>query len=223
MICNHRLQLSVSAGLFLVIKNRKVSIVSDNDEIVLQNATQLPDSAEFGFFPHNNGLYLRVNRQLFQITGNLQLITEIDEQTQKYLSEQTTTNEKQNDSAPEFQALEENKCNSTVFALSRMGLEKYNKLSEEEKNQVRINDKKTLFPDKMLKKHQLMNVIKLLPDYDLYMAVENNRIQIVNRDFLIIGEIKIDFDFYTGYKNPNYCHGSTSVFSPQLLWCPSQL
>ncbi|CAL5985040.1 Conserved_hypothetical protein [Hexamita inflata] len=216
MICNHRLQLSVSAGLFLVIKNRKVSIVSDDGEIVLQNATELPDSTEFGFFPHNNGLYLRISRKLFQITEKLQLITEVDEETQIYLNEQTTTNEKQNDSAPEFQALEENKCNSIIFALSRLGIETFTKYNQQQKNVVRINDKKILFPDQILKKHQLMNVIKLLPDYDLYLTVENNRIRIVNREFLIIGEIKVDFDFYTGYKNPNYCHGATSVFSPQL-------
>ncbi|CAL5985004.1 Conserved_hypothetical protein [Hexamita inflata] len=220
MTSNHRLQLCVSVDLFLTIKNRKLSIVTQNDEIIFQNEYKLHNSKEIGFFTFENGVYLRNGRQLFQVTEQFDLITEINAQTAKYLNEQITTNvrkKKMGDSATKFSALEENKCNTTVFALSRLAIDKYNKLNEEEeKIQTRINEKKMIFPDKMIGKHQLMNVIKLLPDYDLYMAVENNRIRIVNHEFLVLGEIKVDFDFYTEYQNPNYCNDTVSVFASQL-------
>ncbi|CAL6040819.1 Conserved_hypothetical protein [Hexamita inflata] len=215
MTSNHRLQLCVSVDLFLTIKNRKLSIVTQNGEIIFQNEYKLPNSKEFGFFPFENGVYLRVGRSLFQITEQFELITEVNAQTAKYLNEQITTNGRKTINSTKFSALEQNKYNTTIFALSRLAIEKYYKHNEE-KIQTRINEKKMLFPDKLIGKHQLMNVTKLLPDYDLYMAVENNRIRIVNHEFLVLGEIKVDFDFYTEYQNPNYCNDTVSVFASQL-------
>ncbi|CAL5985066.1 Conserved_hypothetical protein [Hexamita inflata] len=214
MTSYHKLQLCISVDLFLSVKNRKLSIIAGNDDIVLQNEIELPDSLQFRFFPIENSVFLLINQQIFEITGNLQLLDKIDEKAAKYFKEQMITNNIQINSLSsllEFESIDEYKFNTVIFELSRLAIEKYCK----NRKQTQIQEKIMLFPENYIEKHQLMNVIKLLPDYDLYMAIENNRIRIINQDFLIIGEIKVDFDFYTKYKNPNYCNGNISVYAPQ--------
>ncbi|CAL6021149.1 Conserved_hypothetical protein [Hexamita inflata] len=52
--------------------------------------------------------------------------------------------------------------------------------------------------EKYLHDCQLLNVMKLAPNLDVYMAVEDCNIHIINKEKKILHQIKVDFDYYVG-------------------------
>ncbi|CAL6017086.1 Conserved_hypothetical protein [Hexamita inflata] len=57
--------------------------------------------------------------------------------------------------------------------------------------------------EKYLHDCQLLNVMKLAPNLDVYMAVEDGFIHIIDKDRKILHQIKVDFDYYMGKKQSN--------------------
>ncbi|CAL5981891.1 Conserved_hypothetical protein [Hexamita inflata] len=52
--------------------------------------------------------------------------------------------------------------------------------------------------DQYLHDCQLLNVMKLAPNLDVYMAIEDNFIHIINKEKKILHQIQVDFDYYVG-------------------------
>ncbi|CAL6016904.1 Conserved_hypothetical protein [Hexamita inflata] len=52
--------------------------------------------------------------------------------------------------------------------------------------------------DQYLLDCQLLNVMKLAPNLDVYMAIEDNFIHVINKEKKILKQIKVDFDYYVG-------------------------
>ncbi|CAL5981881.1 Conserved_hypothetical protein [Hexamita inflata] len=52
--------------------------------------------------------------------------------------------------------------------------------------------------DQYLHDCQLLNVMKLAPNLDVYMAVEDGNIHIINKEKKILHQIQVDFDYYVG-------------------------
>ncbi|CAL6014704.1 Conserved_hypothetical protein [Hexamita inflata] len=68
----------------------------------------------------------------------------------------------------------------------------------------------------ILNDFQLMNVVKLRADLDLYLAVEDNYIYIVNQEQKIFGKYWVNYDMYPGYHSEKYYEGQLiSNFSCQ--------
>ncbi|CAL6040787.1 Conserved_hypothetical protein [Hexamita inflata] len=90
--------------------------------------------------------------------------------------------------------------------------------------QTKVNSKKT--ETKLAYHMQLMNVFKPFPDLNLFISVENNKIQILNEKCEILDSIDVDFDLYFGYKNPKYNNGKMVIFSSQMytpIMCQGEL
>ncbi|CAL5982065.1 Conserved_hypothetical protein [Hexamita inflata] len=59
--------------------------------------------------------------------------------------------------------------------------------------------------EKYLHDCQLLNVMKLAPNLDVYMAVEDGFIHIIDKDRKILHQIEVDYDYYVGkqFSNPD--------------------
>ncbi|CAL6020578.1 Conserved_hypothetical protein [Hexamita inflata] len=62
-----------------------------------------------------------------------------------------------------------------------------------------------------IKPYQLMHVLKLRPDLDIFIAVEDNFIHIFDSNYLLLDQIPVSFDFYAGKFTKNFNGGRLSV------------
>ncbi|CAL6038923.1 Conserved_hypothetical protein [Hexamita inflata] len=68
----------------------------------------------------------------------------------------------------------------------------------------------------ILQKCQLMNVVKLKSNYDIYMAIEDNHIYIFDEKRRLIGKYQVDYNMYAGiYKEKQYQKGHNISYACQ--------
>ncbi|CAL6029807.1 Conserved_hypothetical protein [Hexamita inflata] len=84
--------------------------------------------------------------------------------------------------------------------------------------------------EKYLHKCQLLNVMKLSPKLDVYMAVEDGFIHIIDKDMKVLHQIKVDFDYYAGQEQFNYVQAAderksclTKILLQSVVMCKGYL
>ncbi|CAL6017082.1 Conserved_hypothetical protein [Hexamita inflata] len=87
-----------------------------------------------------------------------------------------------------------------TIALIKPVREDWKALEEKYTGMVVVEEK-----EKYLHDCQLLNVMKLAPNLDVYMAVEDGFIHIIDKDRKILHQIKVDYDYYVGkqFSNPD--------------------
>ncbi|CAL6014698.1 Conserved_hypothetical protein [Hexamita inflata] len=74
--------------------------------------------------------------------------------------------------------------------------------------------------EKYLHKCQLLNVMKLSPKLDVYMAVEDGFIHIIDYDMKVLHQIEVDFDYYAGsvqFSDPQRKQGLTKILTQNAV------
>ncbi|CAL6079888.1 Conserved_hypothetical protein [Hexamita inflata] len=64
-----------------------------------------------------------------------------------------------------------------------------------------------------------LHVFRPFSRLNLFLSFESNRINVLNQHFKVIRSHVIDFDFYPGFKSPDYCFNRDAIF-PYPLYSP---
>ncbi|CAL6053236.1 Conserved_hypothetical protein [Hexamita inflata] len=73
--------------------------------------------------------------------------------------------------------------------------------------------------DMALDDKQLMNVVKVHPSYDIYVAIENNKLWIINQKKQVLGYFDVQFDFFVGFTTQTK-EGPIKIYTP-ILYHPT--
>ncbi|CAL6016894.1 Conserved_hypothetical protein [Hexamita inflata] len=86
--------------------------------------------------------------------------------------------------------------------------------------QSQIN--KPIKQNSILQKCQLMNVVKLRSNYNIYLAIEDNNMYIIDEQRRIYGQYQVDYDMYAGIVQ-NYQRGPSHTFQQNATICNGEI